>query len=203
MTVKKRTQQERSSTTRAALVAAGRELWGARGYANVGTPEIAAAAGVTRGAMYHQFADKSALFEAVVEEVEEDVMARLLAHVSEIAPGATPARLMRAASAQWLAIAVEPAIRHVLLLDAPSVLGWEAFREIGQRHALGTTEQMLEAAMDAGQLARQPVHALAHVLIGAMDEGALLIAAADDHTQALADITEVMDRLFDAIFDES
>src|SRR6185503_6402659 len=77
MEIKGRTQEQRSAATRQALVAAARRLWAARGYAEVGTPEIAAAAGVTRGAMYHQFADKAALFLAVVEAVERDVVRRL------------------------------------------------------------------------------------------------------------------------------
>src|SRR4029079_16984863 len=79
MESKGRTQEQRSAATRRALVAAARRLWAERGYAEVGTPEIAAAAGVTRGAMYHQFADKAALFLAVAEAVEQDVMTRLLA----------------------------------------------------------------------------------------------------------------------------
>lgn len=83
MESKRRTQEERSAATREALIAAARKLWGLRGYADVGTPEIASAAGVTRGAMYHQFADKAALFREVVEVVEQDVMARMAVVVAE------------------------------------------------------------------------------------------------------------------------
>src|SRR6201990_856010 len=83
MEIKRRTQEERSAATRDALISAARKLWGLRGYAEVGTPEIAAAAGVTRGAMYHQFADKAALFSEVVEAVEQDVMARMATVVAE------------------------------------------------------------------------------------------------------------------------
>src|SRR5215218_7774824 len=86
MESKRRTQAERSSATRTALLAAARRLWSQRGYAAVGTPEIAAAAGVTRGAMYHQFADKAALFREVAEAVESDVTARLTEYV--VASGA-------------------------------------------------------------------------------------------------------------------
>lgn len=203
MNVNRRTQAERSSATRATLVAAGRELWGARGYGAVGTPEIAEAAGVTRGALYHQFADKSALFLAVIESVEEDVMRRLLKHVARVAADATPADAIRAATDRWLAIAVEPEVRQLLLLDAPSVLGWTTFREIGRRHALGATEQMLAAAMAAGQLAPLPVQVLSHILVGAMDEAALVIATADDRAQALAEVSDVFGRLFDALFNET
>src|SRR4029078_5173875 len=96
MESKGRTQEQRSAGTRQALVAAGRRLWAARGYAEVGTPEIAAAAGVTRGAMYHQFADKADLFLAVVEAVEQDVVRRLDVAVAR-SGAASPAAAIRAA----------------------------------------------------------------------------------------------------------
>src|ERR1700758_477806 len=76
MEIKRRTQEQRSAATRDALISAARKLWGQRGYAEVGTPEIAKEAGVTRGAMYHQFTDKATLFRQVVEAVERDVMSR-------------------------------------------------------------------------------------------------------------------------------
>src|SRR5690349_24349861 len=99
----RRTQAERSAATQQALISAARRLWGERGYAEVGTPEIATAAGVTRGAMYHQFADKAALFLAVAEAVEQDVMVRLAEAVA--ASGAsTPADAIRAAVDAWLEV---------------------------------------------------------------------------------------------------
>ena len=191
MESKGRTQEQRSAATRQALVAAGRRLWAERGYAEVGTPEIAAAAGVTRGAMYHQFADKADLFLAVAEAVEQDVMTRLVAGVD--GSGAdSPAAALRAAVEPWLSICVDPEVRQLLLLDAPSVLGWKKYRDIAQRYSLGVTEHLLVEAMDAGQLARQPARALAHILIGALDEAAMVIATAEDRDQARADVGEVL-----------
>ena len=198
MESKGRTQEQRSAATRRALVAAARRLWAERGYAEVGTPEIAAAAGVTRGAMYHQFADKAALFLAVAEAVEQDVMTRLVAAVDDSGP-ATPADALRAAVEPWLDICVDPEVRQLLLLDAPSVLGWEKYRDIAQRYSLGVTEQLLVEAMDAGQLARQPSRVLAHILIGALDEAAMVIATAEDRDRARADVGEVLRRLFDGL----
>src|SRR3984957_12044635 len=95
MESKRRTQEERSAATRDALISAARRLWGERGYAEGGAPEIAAAAGVTRGAMYHQFADKAALFGEVVEVVEQDLMARMATFVAE-SGATTPAAAVRA-----------------------------------------------------------------------------------------------------------
>src|SRR5271155_3250316 len=117
------TQAERSATTQTALVGAARRLWGERGYAAVSTPEIATAAGGTRGAMYHQYADKTQLFLAVIEAVERDVLEQLGATVAGAKPK-TPAAALRIAADAWLDIAGEPEVRQLILLDAPSVLGW-------------------------------------------------------------------------------
>jgi AcrR family transcriptional regulator len=201
MEIKRRTQEERSAATRDALISAARRLWGLRGYAEVGTPEIATAAGVTRGAMYHQFADKAALFSEVVEAVERDVMVRMATLVAE-SGATTPADAIRAAVDAWLEVSGDPEVRQLILLDAPSVIGWAAFRDVAQRYSLGMTEQLLVQAIEAGQLARQPVRALAHVLIGALDEAAMAIATADDPKRARRETEEVLHRLIDAMFDE-
>jgi AcrR family transcriptional regulator len=198
MESKRRTQVERTAATRGALVAAARRLWSQRGYAAVGTPEIATAAGVTRGAMYHQFADKADLFAAVAEAVETDVTQRLGEQV--VASGANdPASALRAATEAWLDACEEPEVRQVLLIDGPVVLGWDGFRDLAIRHGLGLTEAMLQAAIDAGQIPAQPVRALAHVFIGALDEAAMYVATSSDRKAARAEVTEVVSLLLDAL----
>jgi len=198
MEIKRRTQTERSAATRGALVAAARRLWAARGYADVGTPEIAAAAGVTRGAMYHQFTDKAALFLEVAEAVERDVTARLGEYV--VASGAAdPAAALHAAVDGWLEACEEPEVRQVLLLDGPVVLGWDGFRDMALRHGLGLTEGMLRAAIDAGQLAEQPTRALAHVFIGALDEAAMYVATSEDRAAARDEVAGVLHALLDGL----
>ena len=199
MESKRRTQEERSAATRDALIAAARKLWGLRGYAEVGTPEIATAAGVTRGAMYHQFADKAALFREVVEVVEQDVMARMAVVVAE-SGATTPTQAVRAAVDAWLDVSGDPEVRQLILLDAPSVLGWAEFRDVAQRYSLGMTEQMLSEAIRAGELAEQPVRPLAHVLIGALDEAAMVIATAEDPQRTRREIGQVLHRLIGAMF---
>jgi AcrR family transcriptional regulator len=191
----RRTQSERSAATQQALLSAARRLWGERGYAEVGTPEIAEAAGVTRGAMYHQFADKTALFMAVLEALEEEVMQRLAQEVAAAGPK-TPADAIYAAADVWLDIAREPEVRQLMLLDAPSVLGWEGFREISQRYALGMTEELLAAAIEAGDLRRQPVRPLATVMLAALDEAAMSIASSGEDEE---DMRTVVHNLIDAM----
>jgi AcrR family transcriptional regulator len=193
MNVKKRTQVERSEATRGALLRAGRELFGSKGYGGVGTEEIVAQAGVTRGALYHQFADKRDLFRAVLEDLEQEVITRLGEQV--VAKATSAAAALSATMSAWLDVCEEPDIQRIMLLDAPGVLGWEEWREIGHRHALGEAMALLEAAMEAGDLARQPVRPLAHVVVGALDEAALYVARAQDRASARAEMTAVLERL--------
>jgi hypothetical protein len=128
------------------------------------------------------------------------VMARMATMVAS-SGGTSPADAIRAAVDAWLDVSADPEVRQLILLDAPSVLGWAAFRDVAQRYSLGMTEQMLSEAIRAGQLARQPVRPLAHVLIGALDEAAMAIATADDPKRARRETTQVLHRLVDAMLD--
>lgn len=198
MEIKRRTQAERSAATQAALIAAARRLWAERGYAAVGTPEIAREAGVTRGAMYHQFADKADLFSAVVEAVETDLTQRLAERVAT-SGARDPAQILRLAADAWLEHSQEPEVRQIVLLDGPVVLGWAAFRDVAQRYGLGLTETLLDAAMRAGQLKKRPTRPLAHVLIGALDEAALYLATAPDAEAAYEEVRTVIHDLLEGL----
>jgi len=192
--VSPRTQAERTAATRAALVAAARTLFAEHGYADVGTERIAQAAGVTRGALYHQFADKAELFAAVMEAVEADVTARLITAVDAVADQG-PMGLLAAGADAWLDGCMDPEVRRIALLDGPAVLGYARWREIGMRQGLGLVSALLTELMDGGVIARQPIDPLARVLIGALDEAALYVAMADDPAAARAEISPVLRRL--------
>lgn len=198
MTDKRRTQAERSAATREALVVAARRLFAARGYAEVGTEEIVRAAGVSRGALYHHFADKAELFAAVFEVVEAEVSARIAAAVAA-STDPDPIVLARIGARTWLDAAGEPEIQQITLLDGPAVLGWERWSEIGNRHNLGLVQAMLTHAIAEGRLPQQPVPALAHALLGALREAALFLARADDRAQTRADVGAVIDSLIQAL----
>jgi AcrR family transcriptional regulator len=191
---------QRSKATRDKLVAAARGLFGARGYAAVGTEEIVRAAGVTRGALYHQFRDKEDLFAAVFEQLEAETTARVAdGALGDGAPAADPLAALRLGARQFLAECAAPEVERILLLDAPAVLGWERWREIGLRHGLGLVAGALEAGMEAGVVARAPVVPLAHLVIGALDEGAMYVARAADRETARAEVEAIVDRLLDGL----
>jgi AcrR family transcriptional regulator len=197
MESKGRTQEQRSAATRRALVAAARRLWAARGYAEVGTPEIAAAAGVTRGAMYHQFADKAALFLAVGGGGGAGCDDAARGGRRRFRSGhARPTRSGRRSSRGWTSAWTRRSDSCCCSTPRACWAG-RSTATIAQRYSLGVTEQLLVEAMNAGQLARQPSRALAHILIGALDEAAMVIATAEDRDRARADVGEVLRRLFE------
>jgi AcrR family transcriptional regulator len=170
--------------TRAELMRVARALFAERGYAGVGTEEIVARANVTRGALYHHFADKRDLFRAVHEELEQELVASIGEQIAGIDD---PWDLAVTGVRAFLdACAGDAALRQIALIDAPAVLGWEEWREVDARYGLGLVEFGLRNGMDAGVFREREVTPLAHVLIGAMTEAALMVANAADPDAARA-----------------
>ena len=187
----RRTQAERSETTRTALMAAARTLFTERGYAGAGREEIVARAGVTRGAMYHHFANKLDLFRAVVEALEQEVMGAV---ATAATTGTDPKHMLLLGCHAFLDRATDPDVRRILLLDAPSVLGWAEWRQLEATYALGLTKEVLTHAMEAGQVTPQPVDPLAHMLLAALNEAALLVAQSDDPVQTRQEVGDAVSR---------
>jgi len=194
----RRTQAERTEATRAALIAAARPLFAERGYAGVGTEEIARTAGVTRGALYHHFEGKRELFEAVYEQIEIELAQRIAAGALQ-ANATSPLAAMKAGAEMFLLASTEPETQQIVLLDGPSVLGWDRWREIATEHGLGLIEATLAAAVEAGEINPQPVRPLAHVLMGALDEAAMLVARADDAEPMRAEVGRTLAALLDGL----
>ena len=167
----------RGEPTRAELLRVARALFAERGYAGVGTEEIVARANVTRGALYHHFADKKDLFRAVHEQLEEELVASIGEQIAGIED---PWELIVSGVRAFLDASTDPALRRIALIDAPAVLGWEEWREIDARYGLGLVTFALRNAMDRGVFREQEVTPLAHLLIGAMTEAAMMVANASD-----------------------
>lgn len=188
---------EQAEETRAAVLAAARELFAQRGYANVGTEEIVQRARVTRGALYHHFAGKEDLFRAVYEDVERELVERL---AEQAATAGDPVAVLHAGAQAFLdACERDPAVQRIALIDAPSVLGWEEWREIGMRYGFGLIQATLQAAVDAGAIEKQPVTPLAHLLLGAIDEAAMVVARADDDGATRRAVGDSVARHIDAL----
>lgn len=190
------TKAEQADATRTALSAAARQLFTERGYAATSTTEIVERAGVTRGALYHHFAAKDELFRAVFEQLEGEVTE----HVAHQAlTSDDPLEQLRRGTRAYLDACIDPAVQRVVLLDGPSVLGWETWQEIEQRYGYGLVLAGVEAAIGAGLISAQPVEPLAHVLFGALTEAGMVVARADEPRTARAEMEAAMDRLLDGL----
>jgi AcrR family transcriptional regulator len=194
----RRTQAERAAETREALVKAARSLFAAHGFADVALETIVRAAGVTRGALYHHFTDKTELFAAVFEQVEAEVAARM-GQAIMAANRTDPLEVMRLGADFWLDACSDPEVQRIVLVDAPAVLGWTRWTEIGNRYNIGMVRELLKSAIEASRIPPQPVEATALTLLGAMREATLYVARAEDHAQARREAGDVMERFIRAL----
>jgi AcrR family transcriptional regulator len=198
MNANRRTQAERSAETRESLIAAARPLFAAHGFADAALETIVRAAGVTRGALYHHFPDKTELFAAVFEQVEGEVAARMGEAIAS-ANQTDPIEVMRLGARFWLDECADPEIQRIVLVDAPAVLGWTRWTEIGNRYNTGLVRELLTSAIATGRIPPQPVEATALTMLGAMREATLYVALAQDQDQARGEAAAVMDRLIGAL----
>lgn len=184
---------EKGTATRERLIAAGRDLFGEHGYDGTSIQLVLSRAGIARGALYHHFESKEALFDAVLERITAEV-ANQAADAARAA-GADPLDQLRAASNTWLEVALDPAIQRITLLDAPAVVGWTRWRQLDEQHTLGGLKVTLQRIADDGRIPSESVDVLAHMILAAVAEAALLIARADDPEAALRSGQAAVDTL--------
>jgi len=168
---------EQVRQTRAALVAAGRRLFGRDGFAGTSVEDLAREARVTTGALYHHFPNKTALFETVLEGVH----AELLKASHRAAAGASDEleALSRGFEA-FLDGVLEPDVQQILVTDGPAVLGLARFTELDERYAFAEIVAALRAATAAGSLSVEDPETVARMLLGALVRGGMLIAGSAD-----------------------
>ncbi len=188
---------QKGTATRERLVAAAEALFGEHGYDGTSIEAILDAAGVKRGALYHHFDSKKALFDAVVD--------RAIARIAEVVgttarrAGPDPAAALRAGCTAWLEMAMDPAIQRVVLLDPPSVLGWDRLRALDETHTLGGLRRNFELLARQGRVPRDNADLLAHMLLASLTELALHVARAEDQPAALAAARSALDLLLDRL----
>ena len=176
---------ERGEATRAALVRAARDLFSERGYGGVGTNEVVERAGVTRGAMYHHFSEKKDLFRAVYEQTEQELIGVTLQAIEGIDD---PWERLVVGVRTFFDVCEDPKLRQIGLVDAPAVLGWQEWRDIGKKYVFGAVTFVLQDAMDKGVLREADTTTLAHLFIAALGEAALMLAGAEDPAAARDDV---------------
>ena len=190
------TQSERREATRAAIVKAAKRLFGERGFAGTTMDNVATATHVAKGAVYHHFETKEALFEAVFDEVSRD----LVAEVHRIARSEKDALAAMAAGTQaYFAACARDTTGQIILRDGPAVLGWERWREIDARHFGGGFPSALARAMDDGLIARQSVEPLSRLLLGAVTEAAVACSTGGDLHKTGAEYARAFRSLLEAL----
>ena len=187
----------RGEATRAQLIAIATHMFADRGYEETSIEAVLREAGVSRGSLYHHFASKEALFEAVAEEVETSVGEQTMAAADGITE---PVAALRAGFLAWIRLAGDPVVRRILLIDAPSVLGWERWRAMEEDHALGLIRLVLQAIAEQGRLRPELVGTLAHVLLASVNEVALLVARSEDRDAAMKAGADAVDELLRRLF---
>jgi AcrR family transcriptional regulator len=170
-------QAERSDTTRKAIVAAAGELFGRQGFHATTMEGIAAAIGMAKGAVYHHFRTKEAIFEAVFEDASENLVRQVRAATRN---ESDVLRAMAIGTRAYFKACAQSGLAQIILRDGPAVLGWQRWREIDERYFGRSIPDALKRAMEDGLIARHPVEPLARLLIGAITEAAAACAASAD-----------------------
>jgi len=188
---------EQGIETRQEIIKTATRLFAKSGYQAVSIETLLEAVKISRGALYHHFSSKDAVFEAVLESVEQSLARDIIAASRGLVD---PVEALRTGSAAWLRFAQDPVIRQIALIDAPAVLGWEKWREIDARHGFGLLRVSLEAAERAGRLKKELIDVAAHLLLAALIEAALLVARAKNPTAATRLAQAAVNKIIDGIF---
>jgi AcrR family transcriptional regulator len=192
------TQAERTLATRGRLIATARRLFAEKGFAATSTEEILSEADVSRGALYHHFSSKTDLFRAAFEAVEDELTAKLLETAT--AGGETdPIRILVLGFDAFLDQCVNPEVQRIVMLDGPTVLGWDAWHELDENYAFGAIKGVLAVAAEIGRIDPDSVDPLAHLMVGSVMQAGMVVARADDPAAAKNAMVESFNRLVSAL----
>lgn len=194
------TKIERAASTKAKIVAVARRLFATRGYAGTSTEAILEESQVSRGALYHHFKNKEALFAEVMEAVETDITA---ATARARGNATDPVEALRRAFDAFLDMACETEVRQIVLMDAHSVLGWQKWREIEDRYGLGRLKQALKLIAATGRIHEDLVDTFAHILLASLIEVAFLVARSPDPRAAARTGRKAMKELLERLLARS
>ena len=194
MSVKSEGKTERAAqaaATRHDLLQHARKLFAQKGYADSSTDEVVRRAKVTKGALYHHFSNKLELYRAVVEDMERELVATMAAAAER---AGTPQKKLEAACAAYLNACLDSSLTRILVLEAPVVLGWKEWCALAHQHEIAALATYLESVIARSTTGERPLE-MAHVLLGALNTSARVIAQAEDPEKARAQVEGTIDRL--------
>jgi AcrR family transcriptional regulator len=192
------TQAERTEATRGRLIATARRLFAAKGFAATSTEEILSEATVSRGALYHHFPSKTDLFQATFEQVEDELTAKVL-QVATSSGETDPMRILQLGFDAFLDQCVNPEVQRIVMLDGPTVLGWDLWHELDERYAFGTIKAVLRIAAETGRIEESAVDPLTHLLLGAVMQAGMVVARSDDPLEAKRAMTDTFAGIVSAL----
>ena len=178
-------RQEYSASTKRALVEVATELFTEQGYAGTSLDEIVAGARVTKGALYHHFSGKQALFEAVFERVEDEASTSIRRAVRD---NDDPWDKAMAGLRAFLAVLQQPAYRRLVIQEGPAVLGYERYREQEERSTYGIVQDIVSSVLSTYDLEKSMVETFSRVFFGAMSAAGSAVSSADDTARAGAEV---------------
>ena len=192
------TQAERTEATRGRLISTARRLFAEKGFAATSTEEILSEAAVSRGALYHHFPSKTDLFQATFEQVEDELTAQVLQAATK--DGETdPMRILQVGFDAFLDQCLNPEVQRIVMLDGPTVLGWDLWHELDERYAFGTLKTVLTVAADTGRIEESAVEPLSHLLLGAIMQAGMVVARSDDPLTAKRAMTDTFAGIVSAL----
>jgi AcrR family transcriptional regulator len=190
------TQTERRDAAIASIIEAAHSRFAAQGFEHASIDDIADAAGMTKGSVYHYFATKEALFQRVLERLNAELAPKILTRAVQ---EPTPAKQLKTGCRLFLEHCLDPAVRQILLIDGPRVLGWELWREIDARYFLSAIETGLADVLPR----RRDANALAHLLIGALDEAVMVVSRSKDPAASVKTLIRELGYLIDALIPDA
>ncbi len=192
------TQAERTEATRGRLITTARRLFAENGFAATSTEEILSAAAVSRGALYHHFPSKTDLFQATFEQVEDDLTAQVLQAAG--GGGETdPMRILQIGFDVFLDQCLNPEVQRIVMLDGPTVLGWDLWHELDERYAFGTIKTVLTIAADMGRIETSAIDPLSHLLLGAIMQAGMVVARSEDPLSAKKAMTKTFAKIVSSL----
>jgi AcrR family transcriptional regulator len=192
------TQAERTEATRGRLITTARRLFAEQGFAATSTEQILSETAVSRGALYHHFPSKTDLFQATFEQVEDELTAQVL-QVAAAGGETDSMRILQVGFGAFLDECLNPEVQRIVMLDGPTVLGWDLWHELDERYAFGTIKAVLTVAADTGRIEPARVEPLTHLLLGAIMQAGMVVARSDDPLAAKKAMTETFEGLISAL----
>jgi AcrR family transcriptional regulator len=194
MSMVKSRREQYSEATRAAILAAATRRFAELGFTGTALEDVAADINATRGAVYHHFTSKKALFEAVFDELESGAVRR---SADAASAAGDPWSAAFAALDQFLDDCCDPVYTKVVWHEAPLALGWLRWRECEEKYAYGLIEQLIAALMDGGLIERQPLETTTRIAFGMLSAAgiALTEARAEDKPRVRAEYADAIGRI--------